>query len=479
MITNQNEIKHNQSTSKPVTYVDPQSVGVVVSVRGQIVEVEFNHRKPNINDLLVLEDNPLVKLEVYSSSGINCFYCLSFSGVEAIFRGARVINTERQILFPVGQGILGRVVDIFGNPLDGAGPLGKIKELPVHKGNLTGQSIVTKHEILETGIKILDLFSPLMKGGKIGLFGGAGVGKTILLTEILHNIVGRAKETSVSVFAGIGERSREGLELFESLKASGVMANSALIFGPMGENPAVRFLSAFSSTTLAEYFRDEEKKDVLFFIDNVYRFAQAGNELSTLTSNLPSEDGYQSTLESEMANFHERLLHTPNGAISTIEAIYVPADDLLDHGVQSIFPYLDSIVVLSRSLYQEGILPAIDILASTSNTLHPHIVGDVHYDIVIRAKAILKQAESLQRIVSLVGESELSGEDQLIYRRAKKIKNFLTQSFFVAERQKGKPGCYVELKVGLQDLNGIIEGKFDHIPEERFMFIGSASEIAI
>jgi len=423
MITNQNEIKHNQSTSKPVTYVDPQSVGVVVSVRGQIVEVEFNHRKPNINDLLVLEDNPLVKLEVYSSSGINCFYCLSFSGVEAIFRGARVINTERQILFPVGQGILGRVVDIFGNPLDGAGPLGKIKEL--------------------------------------------------------HNIVGRAKETSVSVFAGIGERSREGLELFESLKASGVMANSALIFGPMGENPAVRFLSAFSSTTLAEYFRDEEKKDVLFFIDNVYRFAQAGNELSTLTSNLPSEDGYQSTLESEMANFHERLLHTPNGAISTIEAIYVPADDLLDHGVQSIFPYLDSIVVLSRSLYQEGILPAIDILASTSNTLHPHIVGDVHYDIVIRAKAILKQAESLQRIVSLVGESELSGEDQLIYRRAKKIKNFLTQSFFVAERQKGKPGCYVELKVGLQDLNGIIEGKFDHIPEERFMFIGSASEIAI
>jgi len=255
------------------------------------------------------------------------------------------------------------------------------------------------------------------------------------------------------------------------------MESSSLIFGPMGENPAIRFLSAFSAATLAEYFRDALKKDVLFFIDNVYRFAQAGNELSTLTRNLPSEDGYQATLESEMANFHERLMATDANAITTIEAIYVPADDLLDHGVQSIFPYLDSTVVLSRSLYQEGIMPAIDILATTSNSLHPNIVGDYHYEVVIKAKSFLKQAESLERIVSLVGESELSGEDQLSYKRARKIKNFLTQRFFVAAAQSGKEGKFVALKTALEDLNGIIEGKFDHIASEKFMFTGSVAEI--
>jgi F-type H+/Na+-transporting ATPase subunit beta len=324
---------------------------------------------------------------------------------------------------------------------------------------------------------VLDLFSPILKGGKVGLFGGAGVGKTILLTEILHNIVGKAKENSVSIFAGVGERSREGLELYQSLIDSDVIGNSSLIFGPMGENPSVRFLSAFSAAALAEYFRDVEKKNVLFFIDNVYRYAQAGNEISTLTSGLPSEDGYQATLEKEMAKFHERLISTDSASLSTIEAIYVPADDLLDHGVQSIFPYLDSVVVLSRRLYQEGVLPAIDILASTSASLHPNIVGDLHYEIVVNAKSILKQAESLERIVSLVGEAELSGEDQLAYKRARKIKYFMTQSFFVTESQKGKKGSFVNLKTAIEDLRGIIEGKYDNIPEEKFRYIGSVSEI--
>lgn len=451
--------------------------GKVVGVRGQVIEVEFINQKPSIYDLLVLEEDSQVKMEVYASSGPNTMYCLALGSTEKLFRGAIVLNTETQILFPAGKGLLGRVVDIFGRPIDSLGEIKTEKSFPIHKVIQPGQKIVTKQEILETGIKVVDLFCPLVRGGKMGLFGGAGVGKTILLTEILHNIVGLAKENSVSVFAGIGERAREGLELYQALAESGVLPNSALIFGPMGENPAIRFLSAFAAATLAEYFRDIEKKNVLFFIDNVYRFAQAGNELSTLTSALPSEDGYQSTLESEMADFHERLVSTEDAIISTIEAIYVPADDILDHGVQAIFPYLESIVVLSRSLYQEGFVPAVDVLSSTSSALDPSLVGDLHFEVVIKAKTILKQAQSLERIVSLVGESELSGADLLTFKRARKIHNFITQRFFVAETQRGQKGVFVSLKNAVEDLNAIIEGKYDYIPEEKFLFIGSVSEI--
>jgi len=455
---------------------DPNDVGRIISIQGQVVRVEFGGRKPAINDILVLKDSPETKMEVFSSSGPNSFYCLALTPTHKFYRGAKLINTANQILFPVGNELLGRVVDIFGNALDGKGEITRGLTLPIHR-KVRSLNIDTKQQVFETGIKVVDLFAPMVKGGKMGLFGGAGVGKTILLTEILHNVVGGAKESSVSVFAGIGERSREGLELYEALLASGVMDSSSLIFGPMGENPSIRFLSAFSAATLAEYFRDEQKKDVLFFIDNVYRFAQAGNELSTLTSTLPSEDGYQATLESEMANFHERLVATDRAAISTIEAIYVPADDLLDHGVQAIFPYLDSVVVLSRSLYQEGILPAVDILSTTSALLNPNIVGDFHYDTALRAKSILKSAESLERIVSLVGESELSAEDQLIYRRAKKIRNYMTQNFFVTETQGGGKASFVPLKTTLEDLKSIIDGKFDYLSEEKFRFIGSLSEI--
>jgi F-type H+-transporting ATPase subunit beta len=396
-----------------------------------------------------------------------------------MYRGAKIVNTQTQILFPVGQKVLGRVLDILGNPLDGKSAMGIEEKMPIHGVANREVDLNTKQELLETGIKVIDLFSPLLKGGKIGLFGGAGVGKTILLTEILHNIVDKAKDDFVSVFAGVGERSREGLELYQSLINAGVMDKSSLIFGPMGENPAVRFLSAFSAATLAEYFRDVQKKDVLFFIDNVYRFAQAGNEISTMTSSLPSEDGYQATLGSEMAKFHERLVSSSSASISTIEAIYVPADDLLDTGVQSIFPYLDSVLVLSRRMYQEGILPAIDILASTSASMHPDIVGDLHYETVVKAKSTLKHAESLERIVSLVGEAELSGEDQIVYKRARKIKNFVTQNFFVTEQLRGTKGSYVPLKSAVEDLGGIISGKYDHITEEKFKYIGSISKIKV
>jgi F-type H+-transporting ATPase subunit beta len=453
--------------------------GKIVGVKGQVVEVEFYGKKPQIKDLLILKGKPDIMFEVYASSETNRFYCLSLSRTNELFRGAIVENTQTPILFPVGTELLGRVVDIFGRPIDASGDIKSQDSVPIHRPGRYVSDIVTKQEILETGIKVLDIFTPLLRGGKMGLFGGAGVGKTILLTEILHNVVGKDKENSVSVFAGVGERAREGLDLHDALNKSGVSERASLVFGPMGENPAVRFLAAHSAASLAENFRDSLKKDVLFFIDNVYRFAQAGNELSTLTRTIPSEDGYQATLESEMADFHERLVPTKNGSISTIEAIYVPADDLLDQGVQAIFPYLESVVVLSRKLYQEGILPAVDILATSSTTLTPSFVGDFHFETAVHAKSVLKQAESLERIVSLVGEAELSGEDQIVYKRARKVKNYMTQSFFVAQEQSGIEGSYVPLKTAIEDLDGILKGKYDHIPEEKFRFAGAASEIKV
>ncbi|MHA2426601.1 MAG: F0F1 ATP synthase subunit beta [Candidatus Hermodarchaeia archaeon] len=452
------------------------NIGKIVSIRGQVVEVEFLEKKPVINDLLVLEGDPSVRFEVYASSGTNTFYCLALARTDALFRGAKIENTGNPIMFPAGEGLLGRVVDVFGRPIDSGGDIVFQDTVPIHRSAGKRIKVITKQQFLETGIKVLDIFAPLVKGGKMGLFGGAGVGKTILLTEILHNVVGKAENT-ISVFAGVGERAREGLELYESLKSSGVDSHASLVFGPMGENPAVRYLTALSSASLAEYFRDRQKRNVLFFIDNVYRLAQAGNELSTLTSTIPSEDGYQATLESEMAEFHERLVSTKNGAVSTIEAVYVPADDLLDHAVQSIFPYLESVVVLSRDQYQQNLLPAIDILLTGSTYLNPATVGDLHYETAIEAKSIFKRAQSLERIVSLVGEEELTGEDRLIFRRARKIRSYVTQSFFVAETQKGKKGKYVPIKTAINDLKGIIEGKYDHIPEEKFLYIGSVSEI--
>ncbi len=461
-----------------VKEVDPKYIGRVKSIKGQVVEVEFPYQKPSIYDLLVSDTKERIFLEVYSSSSVDSFYCLALSSTKSLYRGAPVVNTQTQISFPVAESLLGRVVNMFGDPLDGKGNISYETALPIHN-KVVHIDISTKIEILETGIKAIDIFCPLLRGGKMGLFGGAGVGKTILLTEILHNIIQKGSSKNfVSVFSGVGERSREGLELYEQLQASKVLDNSTLIFGPMGENAAIRFLSAFSAVTLAEYFRDK-KRDVLFFIDNVYRFAQSGNELSVLMSKLPSEDGYQSTLEKEMAEFHERLVSTEEGSVTTIEAIYVPADDILDYGVQSIFPYLDSVIVLSRNLYQEGILPAIDILLSSSTSLHPHTVGDLHYEVSLKAKTILKKAQSLERIVSLVGESELSGEDQVLYRRAKKIKNFLTQRFFVTEAQTGEKGVYTPLKTAIEDLEGIIQGKYDHIPDDKFLFIGSVSEVKV
>ena len=386
-------------------------------------------------------------------------------------------------MFPVGDELLGRLVDIFGNPQDGLAPITTKIHWPIETRKAPSD-VSSERKIAETGIKVLDLFVPVIKGGKVGLFGGAGVGKTLLLNELLHNMVGLQNKNNgkvnhdyVSIFAGVGERSREGLELYETLKENNVLSSSCLIFGPMGENPAVRFLAAFSAITLAEYYRDEARRNVLFFIDNVFRFAQAGNEISTLTHMLPSEDGYQATLESEMAGIHERLVSSSHGQITSVEAIYVPADDLLDHGVQSIFPYLDSNVVLSRSVYQEGILPAVDILASNSLGLDPNTIGEEHYSVAMRGKAILKKAVSLERIVSLVGKGELSKEDLMIYERALRLKNFMTQRFFSAAGQKGESGVFVKTKTTITDVKAILDGAYDEVPEDKFLFLGSATEV--
>lgn len=453
--------------------------GKVIRVAGQIVEVEFTENPPDLHDLLILADDKTTKMEVMRSSGHSTFYSLCLSETTSVYRGAKVINTKEPITVPVGVGVLGRVMNIFGEQLDGLGEIKHSQRRAIYGHSPSYADISTHQEILETGIKAIDLFSPIARGGKIGLFGGAGVGKTLLLTEMIHNVVILKKDRGkdVSVFAGVGERTREGHELHQTLKEQKVLPSVSLIFGPMGENPAVRFLTAFTATAVVEYFRDVLKKDVLFFIDNVFRFAQAGNELAVLMNTIPSEDGYQATLASEMAAFHEHLVSSQGSSISTIEAIYVPNDDILDQGVQAIFPFLDSTVILSRAVYQEGRLPAIDLVSSTSANLDPELVGELHNETIPRAQNLLKEAVELERIVSLVGEAELSSEDKLKYKRSLKLKNYMTQSFHVAQSQTGRPGVYVPRLTAVLDVNDIINGKYDDVSEEKFLFIGGAKEL--
>ncbi|KKQ74994.1 MAG: ATP synthase subunit beta [Candidatus Woesebacteria bacterium GW2011_GWB1_38_5b] len=453
-----------------------KSYGKIVNIEGQVVTVEFDRDNvPSLKDILIFEEDQSVKIEVVFSKNDTSFYCLSFSPTDKLYRGARVINTNSSIQIPVGDEILGRVINIFGEPIDGKGPIKSANTKSIYQGHLSYEEIAFNKQFLETGIKAVDFFSPILKGDKIGLFGGAGVGKTILLTEIIHNIVNLSTKRSV-VFAGIGERSREGQELYETLVEQKALQFITLIFGTMGDNPAIRFRTAFTAAAVAEYFRDQADREVLLFIDNLFRFALAGNELSMLMNTIPSEDGYQATLASEMGSFHERLASTEKSSITTIEAIYIPNDDLLDQGVQSIFPYLDSAVVLSRNIYQEGRLPAIDLLESSSSNLNSQLVGAEHYKTALDAQALLKEGLSLDRIVSLVGESELSVDDRLTFDRAKKLKNYMTQSFFVAEAQTGRPGKYVPIKTTVSDVREIIDGKADDLDEDKILFIGTLAE---
>lgn len=451
--------------------------GKIVSIKGQIIEAEFLDEKPRINDVLVFKDDPAIKMEVYTSASSNSFFCLALTGIKNLHYGSVVLNTGEPIKVPVGNELLGRVIDTLGDSQDGLGEI-KAKEFrPIIARDVSFSNVVIPREILETGIKVVDFFTPIIRGGKVGLFGGAGVGKTVIISEIIHNLVILNPEQNVSVFTGVGERTREGEELFATLVESKVMQGVSLIYGSMGENPAIRFRTAFTGVTLAEYYRDKMGKDVLFFVDNIFRFAQSGYELSTLMNAIPSEGGYQATLASEMASFHERLVSTTKNAITTFEAIYVPADDLTDSGVQAVFPYLDSGLILSRTVYQEGRFPAIDILGSNSSALNPDTVGDMHYKTAIEAQSLLKKATALERIVSLIGESELSAEDQILYKRSKMLKNFMTQNFTVVESQTEKKGVHVSVKDTVNDVRAILDGKVDKLAPEDFLYIGTLKDL--
>ena len=364
-----------------------ENTGVIISILGDVIEASFTHEKPNRHEVLTLVDDPTVRLEVYSSTAGDSVYCISFSDPSKLYRGAKVVRLFETISVPVGSHLLGRVVDVFGDPQDGKDPINRVKTRSIYGRPPNFQEVSTTRQILETGIKVIDFFTPFLKGGKIGLFGGAGVGKTVILTELMHNVAIFHK--GVSIFAGIGERIREAQELLENLTENKVLPNVALVLGQMNERPAVRFRVGYTAATLAEYFRDEENRDILFFVDNAYRLVQAGNELSTLLNTIPSEDGYQATLTSDIGVFQERLVSAGKGSLTSVEAVYVPADDFTDSGVQSLMPYFDSSVFLSRLVAEEGRRPSVDILASSSGLIDPGIVGRVHYEAYLEAERVL------------------------------------------------------------------------------------------
>ncbi|HAZ29195.1 TPA: F0F1 ATP synthase subunit beta [candidate division WWE3 bacterium] len=454
------------------------NLGRIKSVRDYVVEVDFyGTSKPAINNILTLKDNPNVKLIGLKWKSTSTLTCIALEGHNSISRQSYVVDTGKSPTVPVGPSVLSRVLDMFGKEKDGLGEISRAIEQPIFGSSPKIWQVKGGQEMLETGIKSVDFFCPIVKGGKTGLFGGAGVGKTMLLTEILHNIINREKETYISLFCGVGERSREGHELYKELTQTGVLNSTALIFGTMGDNPSVRYLTSYSAATIAEYFRDEMKKDVLFFIDNIFRYAQAGNELALLMGDLPSEDGYQPTLTSEMAQLHERLVPKGSNYITTIEAVYLPADDILDQAVQSVLSYLDSSIVLSRNVYRDGRMPAIDILMSTSSAINEKTLGANHYDAVSSALALLKKGASLERIVSLVGEAELSEEDRTAYERVLKLRYYMTQDFFVSSGQTGKPGAYVPLAKTIEDVKAIIQGKCDTIPAYKLSYISTLDSL--
>ena len=453
--------------------------GKVIAIHGDIVEVGFLDEKPNIHDLLVWEQDTRIRMEVYGSASDTSFYCLALTSVASLHRGAVMLSTLTPLKIPVGNVVLGRLMDVFGAAQDGKAQIAATEKKSIYEENTKFNDVIYPKQVLQTGIKAIDFFSPIFRGGKVGLFGGAGVGKTMLLTEIIHNVVILHREDNVSIFTGVGERIREGQELYETLAESGVLEGVSLIYGQMGENPAVRLRTATAGVALAEYFRDVGGKNVLLFLDNIYRFIQAGYELATLMNTIPSEGGYQATLTSEMAALHERLFSTQKNSLTTFEAIYMPSDDVTDAGVQSVFPYLESTLILSRSIYQQGRFPAIDILSSSSAALTPEFVGGVHYQTLLETQDLLKKADSLERVASLIGESELSADDQVVYKRARIIKNYMTQSFFVLESQTGREGVYVPLGETVADIRAILAGKYDAVDSNALLFCGGLKDIKI
>ena len=453
-------------------------VGSITGVRGQIVTVhcEGDYR-PTLREILTTEDDPNVYLEVHSYYERDVLKCLLLSSKEKIRRSMKIISKGIKMSIPVGDCVLGRAIDLYGQPVDGGEPLPFKEARPIQGDNKEPiiKPKVLKRELLETGIKIIDFFTPLIRGGRLGLIGGAGVGKTTLMTEVIRNL--NAGHDGVTLFAGIGERIREGHELWESLKETGMLSKTALIIAHINENAAVRFKVGASAATLAEYFRDEAKKDVLFFADNIFRFVQAGSELSTLLEEIPSEFGYQATLQTEIAQFENRLVSKGDNSITSIQTVYVPADQLTNPSVAASLPYFEAVVVLSREMSQEGRYPAIDLLNSKSSVLDRVLMNEKHYQALTEAIELLNQYDRLSRIVTIIGEGELSAQDRLIYERALRLRNYMTQSFFTQETHTGRAGQFVRQSDVVTDVGGILKGKFDTVPPEKFLYIGTAGDL--
>lgn len=468
----QKTILHSTSAQEPVK---PAVTGVISSVNLAIAEVELDsEQSPALYEILTSSEDPTINLEVYAQSR-GKVSCAVLSEPKKLFRGMRIYGTGKPLSIPIGNSVLSRALDLFGRPIDGKKPLEGTTKAPIYAEVPSLNIIKPSMEILETGIKAIDFMTPIARGGKVGFIGGAGVGKTILITELLHNVT--LKHNGVSVFAGVGERIREGQELIERLDQSKVLPQTAIVLGNMNEHAGVRFRVAMAATRIAEYFRDVEKKDILFFIDNMYRFVQAGNEVATLLGALPSELGYQATLQSELSGLEDRLISTDNGSITSVQTIYVPADDITDPGVTTIMSFMDTVLVLSRQVAQRNIYPPLDLTLSTTSTLKRNIVGSEHFDVATEFQKLLNHYQELSHIVAIIGEDELSAEDRLLFTRTQKVLNYLTQPFFMTEAQTGKKGVFVPRPTTVSDVKLILSGKLDQIPSDKFKYIGAVKEI--
>jgi F-type H+/Na+-transporting ATPase subunit beta len=455
--------------------------GKIVQVIGAVVDVKFDKELPEILTALECDNNGLrVVLEVAQHLGENTVRTIAMDTTEGLKRGDKVINTGTPITVPVGPETLGRIINVIGEPIDQRGPLTTKEKWPIHRAAPAYVEQSTETEVLVTGIKVVDLLAPYSRGGKIGLFGGAGVGKTVLIMELINNVA--KAHGGYSVFAGVGERTREGNDLYHEMIESGVIktdgpgSKAALVYGQMNEPPGARARVALSGLTLAEYFRDKEGQDVLFFVDNIFRFTQAGSEVSALLGRIPSAVGYQPTLATDMGNLQERITTTSKGSITSVQAIYVPADDLTDPAPATSFAHLDATTVLSRQIAELGIYPAVDPLDSTSRILDPRIVGEEHYRVAREVQKILQNYKSLQDIIAILGMDELSEEDKLVVSRARKIQRFLSQPFFVAEVFTGAPGKLVDLQSTIKGFDAICKGQYDHLPESAFYMVGTIEE---
>lgn len=452
-----------------------EATGRVIEVRGPVVDARFEGQLPHVNNALRIErDGEALILEVAQHLGDDRVRAIALDSTDGLARGTPVHDTGGPITVPVGPATLGRLFDLVGNAIDELPPPEATKQYPIHRQAppLSEQSV--EDELFETGIKVIDLIAPFRKGGKIGFFGGAGVGKTVLIMEMIRNVA--YEHEGVSVFAGVGERTREGNDLWLEMKRTGVLENTALVYGQMNEPPGARLRVGLSGVTLAEYFREEEGRDVLLFIDNIFRFAQAGSEVSALLGRMPSEVGYQPTLATELAELEERITSTRRGSITSVQAIFVPADDITDPAPHTTFAHLDATIELTRELAEKALYPAVDPLASTSTMLDPHVVSEKHYRVAQRIKQTLQRYKDLQDIIAIMGMDELSEEDKTIVQRARKIQRFLSQPFHVAEQFIGTTGRYVKLEDTIEGFSGLVEGEFDGLAEQAFYLVGTIEE---